>query len=174
MAFLTSYEPGALENNLAQSVDELSERKGADEGLERAGKAPGGEEDAGEQPHRQHDQVHQAADSLGGGGAAADEQADPGERKRTYHVDHDHQGQVAADRHVEHERAEQEKHGQVGDHERQPCAQKRQQKIAPGIGVATNRLRSLAIRKFTTRKPIPQSPPPMALSPIKPGIRKSM
>ena len=43
-----------------------------------------------------------------------------------------------------------------------------------GIGVATNRFKSLAMRKFTTRKPIPQSPPPIALSPIKPGIRKSM
>ena len=43
-----------------------------------------------------------------------------------------------------------------------------------GIGVATNRLSSLAIRKLTTRKPMPQSPPPIALSPIRPGIRKSM
>ena len=43
-----------------------------------------------------------------------------------------------------------------------------------GMGVATNRLRSLAIRKLTSRKPMPQSPPPIAFKPIKPGIRKSM
>ena len=43
-----------------------------------------------------------------------------------------------------------------------------------GMGVATNLLSSLAIRKLTTRKPMPHSPPPMALSPIRPGIRKSI
>ena len=43
-----------------------------------------------------------------------------------------------------------------------------------GMGVATNRLSSLAIRKFTSRKPMPQSPPPIVFSPIRPGIRKSM
>ena len=52
--------PGALENDLTQGVDELSERQGLDEGLKPVGKAAGREENAREQPHRQHDQVHQA------------------------------------------------------------------------------------------------------------------
>ena len=43
-----------------------------------------------------------------------------------------------------------------------------------GIGVAMNRLRSLPIRKLTSRNPTPQSPPPIVFWPISPGIRKSM
>ena len=42
-----------------------------------------------------------------------------------------------------------------------------------GMGVATNRLSSLPIRIFTSRKPMPHSPPPMVLTAIRPGIRKS-
>ena len=56
---------------------------------------------------------------------------------------------------------------------------RREARIAPrksrlGIGVATKHLSSLPIRKLTRKKPMPQSPPPMALTPIRPGIRKSM
>ena len=43
-----------------------------------------------------------------------------------------------------------------------------------GIGVAMNRLSNLAMRKLTSKKPMPQRPPPMAFSPINPGIRKSI
>jgi hypothetical protein len=76
-------ECGSFEDHLAQGTHELGQGQRADEGLERLWKSPGSEEDSGEQPHRQHDQVHQAADGLGGGGTAADEQADPGKSERS-------------------------------------------------------------------------------------------
>ena len=56
---------------------------------------------------------------------------------------------------------------------------RREARIAPrksrlGMGVAMKHLSSLPIRKLTRKKPIPQSPPPMALTPIRPGISRSM
>ncbi len=104
----TSNRPGPLEQHPAQGADQLGERQGLDEGLGGGGKPLGREEDAGEEPHRQHDQVHQPADRLGGTGTAGDQQADSGERERAEHVDSDHEGQAAADRHVEHERSQKE------------------------------------------------------------------
>jgi hypothetical protein len=118
--------PGALEDHQAQGVHELSERQRADQVLHPVGKAAGSEENAGEQPHRQHDQVHQAADGLGGCGAAADEQPDPGEGERSQHINCDDERDVAANRHLEHEGPEQEQHRQVGEDERESRAQQSQ------------------------------------------------
>ena len=167
-------QAGPLEQHPAQGADQLRERQGLDEGLDGGGKPLGREEDAGEEPHRQHDQVHQPADRLGGAGAAGDQQTDSGEGERAQHVDRDHEGQAAADRHVEHERSQQRRTARSGITNVSRAPSRASRKSRRGIGVATNRLSSLAIRKLTSRKPMPQSPPPMAFSPIKPGIRKSM
>ena len=167
-------DPGSSQNDRPQGLHELGERQRTDDGLEPVRKPAGGEEHAGEQPHRQHDQVHEAADGLGRGGAAADEKPDAGERESAQHIDGDDEPQVAADRHFEHQGPEQEQHGQVGQDEGQPRAESASRKSRRGMGVATIRFNSLPIRKFTTKKPIPQSPPPIALSPMRPGIRKSM
>ena len=56
---------------------------------------------------------------------------------------------------------------------------KREAKMAPrksrlGMGVATKHFSSLPMRRLTRKNPIPQRPPPMALTPISPGIKKSM
>jgi hypothetical protein len=117
---------GTSEDHHAQGVDELSQRQCADDALQPTGKASGSEEYAGEQPHRQHDQVHQAADGLGGGGAAADEQPDPGKGECSQHFNRDDEGEIAADRHLEHEGPKQEQDRQVGEDESQSRAQERQ------------------------------------------------
>ena len=99
----------------------------------------------------------------------------PAKASAPRHVDADHQGQAAADRHVEHERAQRSKStARSGITKVSRAPSRASKKSRRGMGVATNRLSSLAIRKLTSKKPMPQSPPPMALSPIKPGIRKSM
>jgi hypothetical protein len=78
----------ALEDDSPERTDELSQRQSLDQRLRGGGEALRGEEDSGEEPHRQHDQVHQTADGLRGLGPAADQQADPGERQCAEHVDH--------------------------------------------------------------------------------------
>ena len=67
-----------------------------------------------------------------------------------------------------------QQHGQVGDQEGQPDTRRASKKSRRGMGVATNHFSSLPIRKLTSRKPTPQSPPPIVLRPIRPGIRKSI
>ena len=74
-------------------------------GWAASGNRSDGEEDAREQPLRQHDQVHQPADGLGRARPAGDQQADPGERQGPDHVHQDDQPEAAADRHVEHQGA---------------------------------------------------------------------
>ncbi len=66
-----SGDPGALQENHSQAVAELGQRQGGDEGLHGRRDSGGGEEDAGEHPHGEHDEVHQPADGLDGLGAAA-------------------------------------------------------------------------------------------------------
>jgi hypothetical protein len=127
-------EARPLENHLAQSADELREGQGLNEGLGGIGKSIGGEEDARKEPHRQHDEIHESADGLGRFGAAGDQEADSSKRERPQHVDADHKRQAAADRHLEHERTEQQQHGEVRDYEGQPGAQESEQEIAPGHG----------------------------------------
>lgn len=66
----------AVEHDRAEGVEQLGERQGLDEPLDRVGKAVGREEDSREDPHRQHDQVHEAGDGLGRAGPAGDQQPD--------------------------------------------------------------------------------------------------
>jgi hypothetical protein len=56
---------GPLEDHAPQGADQLGQREGLDEGLSRGGEPLGREEDPREEPHRQHDKVHEAADGLG-------------------------------------------------------------------------------------------------------------
>ncbi len=70
-----------FEDHGAERIQQLSERQRLDERLDGVGEAFGREEDAGTDPHRQHHEIHQATDRLGGRRPTADEQADPGERQ---------------------------------------------------------------------------------------------
>jgi hypothetical protein len=121
-----------LEQHPAQGADQLRERQSLNERLGGGGKTLGREENAGEEPHRQHDHVHEAADGFRGTGAAGDQQSDSGERERAQQVDSDHESQAAAHRHMEHQRSQEEQNSQVRDHEREPSAQEGEQEIAPG------------------------------------------
>ena len=134
-------------------------------GWSGGGEPLGREEDAREEPHRQHDQVHQPADRLGGAGPAGDQQADAGERERADHVDADHQHKAAADRHVEHERAQQEQHGQVGDQEGQPGPEKGQQEIAPGHGRGDEPLEQLGDPEVDQQEADAPEPAPHGVEP---------
>jgi hypothetical protein len=116
-------EPGALQDHASQRTGELGQGQRLDERLNGVREPIGREEDAREEPLRQHDQVHQAADGLGGGRPAGDQEADPGEGQGPDHVRQDDQPEVAADRHVEHQSPQQQEHAQIGDQEGEPRAQ---------------------------------------------------
>jgi hypothetical protein len=66
-------EAGAFEDHHPQGGDDLGQGQRLDERLGDGREPLGGEEDPREEPHRQHDQVHQPADRLGGGGPAGDQ-----------------------------------------------------------------------------------------------------
>src|SRR4051794_9763522 len=68
-----------LEHDAAEGLVEGSERQGVDQRLNFGGEALGGEKDAGEDPHREHHEVHHAGDGLNGLCPAGDKQADAGE-----------------------------------------------------------------------------------------------
>ncbi len=125
-------QAGPLEHHQAQGADQLGERQDLNKGLGGGGKPIGREEDTGKEPHRQHDQVHQPADRLGGTGTARDEQTDPRERECAQHVDSNDQSQAAADGHLEHERSQQKQEREVRDDKREPSRQECEQEITPG------------------------------------------
>ena len=80
-------EPGAVQKHQAKAVDELGQGECLDERLGGLAEVLGGEEDAGEQVHRQHDQVHEPADGLGGVRPAGDQESNAGEGQCADDVD---------------------------------------------------------------------------------------
>jgi hypothetical protein len=137
-------ETGPLQDDAAERTDQLGQGQGLDEPLGGVGEPLGREEDAREEVLRQHDQVHQPTDGLGGAGAAGDEHPDPGEGQGADHVHQDDQPEPAADRHVEHQGAQEQEHGQVGEQEGEPRAQEGQQEVLPGHGGRHEPLEQLA------------------------------
>ncbi len=172
---LTSIKSGSLEDDPAQGSDQL--REGQEHGS-KAGRLAGNRSDEKKTPDNSHmgsmtrfmspltvsvELARQATRRPSPAKASAPSRSTPTTRR-----------QIATDRHLEHQASQKQEDDQVGDHEGQARPRTASRKSRRGIGVATNRLSSLAIRKLTSKKPTPQSPPPIALSPIKPGIRKSM
>jgi hypothetical protein len=100
-------QAGTLEHHPAQSIEELGQRQGLDKRLDRVGEPLGREEQAAEDPHRQHHQVHEPADGLGRLGPRGDQEADAGERERADDLDERHEPQAADDRHPEDKHAHQ-------------------------------------------------------------------
>ena len=112
-------DAGAFEDDHPQGADELRERQCADYRLNRGGEPLRAEEDAREQPHRQHDHVHQPGDGLGAVRAGGDQEADARERQRADDVENDHEQEAAANRHPEAENAQTEQDREVGREESQ-------------------------------------------------------
>jgi hypothetical protein len=112
-----------VEDDLPERTDQLRQGQDFDQGLEEIGKSVRHEEHAGQEPHGQHDQVHEAADRLGGRGSAAHQETNAGEGEPAQKIDEEHEGQIAADRHLEHQLSQQEENRQVGEDEGQPRAQ---------------------------------------------------
>jgi hypothetical protein len=75
-------DPRAEEDHGPQGVEQVGQGQHVDQDTDRPLEAIGREEQAGEDPHRQHHEVHEAADSLGRLRPAGNQQADPGERER--------------------------------------------------------------------------------------------
>jgi hypothetical protein len=163
-------EPASpFEDHPAQGADELSQGEGLDERLSGGRESIGREEDPREEPHRQHDQVHQAADRLGGLGPAGDQQTDPGKGERPKHIDHDHQEQVAPDRHLEGQRAEQQEDEQVGDQEREAGPEQGEEEVAPGHRSRHEAFEQLGDPEIHQEKPDPPEPAPHRVQPDEPG-----
>lgn len=125
-------DPRPLEDDAAERVDELGERERLNEGLHRRGESLGREEDSREEPHRHHDEVHESADGLGRVRSAGDEQADSGEGERAEELDDDQREKITSHGHMKREDAHREEHADVGDEEREPGAQDREQEVAAG------------------------------------------
>ena len=77
--------------------------------------------------------------------------------------------EAAADRHVEHESAQQEQHGQVGDQEGEPCAQEGQQEVAPGHGRRDQPLEQLADPEIHQQEADAPEPAPHRVEPDQAG-----
>ncbi len=95
----------------------------------------------------------------------ATSKTDSGEGECAQHVDADHESQAAADRHVEHERSQQEQDSQVGDHEREPGPQKREQEIAPGHGRGHEPLEQFGDAEIDEQKADAPEPAPHGVQP---------
>src|SRR5262245_4858714 len=93
-------EPAALEHDVAKSVVEGRQREGLDERLSRLREPLRREEDAREQPHRDHHQVHQPARGLERAGAGHDQEPDSGEGDRSHDGRQSEDPRGAADRHL--------------------------------------------------------------------------
>jgi hypothetical protein len=76
-----------VEDDQSKRADQLSKREGLDHGLNAGGEPLGGKEDAREEVHRQHDQVHEPADRFGGRGPAGDQEPNAGEGQGADDVD---------------------------------------------------------------------------------------
>jgi hypothetical protein len=133
----------SLEQHPAQRSDQLRQGQGLDKRLGGGGETVRREENAREQPHWQHDHVHQPADRLGAVHAASDQKTDSSECQRAQELDADYQGQVASDRHVEHEFSQEEQHSQVRNHKRKASAEEGEQEITSGHGGGDEPLQEL-------------------------------
>ena len=159
-------QPGPLEEHAAQGTDQLGERQGLDEGLGGRGEPVGREEDAREEPHRQHDQVHQPADRLGctrhgrrpsrpiPANASAPTMSIPITRARLPRIG---MWNMRVPR-----RSRTARSGITKVSRAPRSASKKSRR---GMGVATNRLSSLAIRKLTSKEADAPEPAPHGVEP---------
>lgn len=152
-------EPRPLEQDAAERVDELSEGERLNERLHRRGEPFGREEDPRQEPHRHHDEVHQAADGLGGRRAARDEQADSGESERAEEFDDNQREKISPHGHMKSENTHREEHADVGDQEREPGAENREQEVASGHRRGAKAFEQLGDTEVDEQKPDAPEPP---------------
>ena len=72
-------EAGPLKHDAAQRIVERGQRQRLHERLDRRRKTFGRKEDAGENPHRHHRQIHEAGHAFNGAWARGDEQSQAAE-----------------------------------------------------------------------------------------------
>ena len=77
--------------------------------------------------------------------------------------------EAAPDRHVEHQGAQQQEHGQVGDHEGEPRPQEGQQEIAPGHRRGHEPLEQLADPEVHQQEADAPEPAPHGVEPDQAG-----
>ena len=97
------HEARAFQHHRAQGVVERGQGQGLDEGLDRVREALGREEDAGEDPHRHHHEVHDPGDAFDRPRPRRGEQAEAAEGQRAQQRDRGQQQEGAAQGHVEDE-----------------------------------------------------------------------
>ena len=166
-------EPRALEHHAAQRVVQRRQRQRLHERLHRGREALGREEDPGEDPHRDHDEVHEARDALDRPRPRGGQQAQAAERERAEQRHGRSAATATAQRHAEHEVREQEQRASFGDQEDQARDQLRRQRWLRRTGAATSRFSRLPLRATTSEKPMPHMPVPIRFMPSSPGTRKS-
>ena len=109
-----------LKHHAPQGADELGQGKSLNNRLHGVRESVGAEEHTGEEPHRQHDQVHQPADGFRALSTAGDQKADPGEREPHPERRLRSPGAGSPDRHMERLSAEEEEDRQVGEQKGEP------------------------------------------------------
>jgi hypothetical protein len=151
---------GSFEHHGSQGVEELSEREGLDEPLSLGGKPLDREEEAGEDPHREHHEVHQTADGLGVLSPAGDQEADPGEGQGSDNLDHADHPEVTSDRHPEPKDSERKQDNDVGDQERQASEENGEEEVATGHRSGVEPLQELADPEVHDQKSHAPEPAP--------------
>ena len=111
-----------------------------------------GEEDAGENPHRHHDQVDEPAGGFDFLRAAGGEQSQPAERECADGADEQDGEQRAQNTHVKDQHAEAEHQADFDDHEDKAAAGDRQQEIAAAHGSGDETLQQLALAHIHQRE----------------------
>ena len=119
----------ALQHRRAQRIVQGRERQRFDDRLNGVRKSLRREEHAGQDPHRQHRQVHEARRRLDRSGARREQQAERAECERAEHTYGRNEHERPAYRHAEHQHGEAEKRADFDDEHREPRDQKRKQEV---------------------------------------------
>ena len=143
-------------------------------GWTASGNLRGGEEHAGEDPHRQHDEVHEAGHALDRPRPRREQQPERGERQGREQADAGQDDERAPERHAEGEHREADQQRHLEHQEGEPRQDERRQDTAAGTSASPmSRLSRCFRRASTIANPIPQMPLPMRFMPSRPGTTKS-
>ncbi len=146
--------------------------KCAHKGLHHGREPRRGKEHARQDPHGQHDQVHQARHRFHRLGARRNQQAQPGERHRSHQAEQRQLPERPAKGHAEGDLREAQKERDFDDQHRQPREQERRKVLPLGHRRSHQPLEQLLLPRLDNRKAqAPTSPSPSGSCPAVPAPR---
>jgi hypothetical protein len=140
-------ESRPLQHGGAEGVVGRGEGEEANGRLERVREVGGREEDAGEHPHGEHHEVHEAGRAFQGLHPGGDEQAQGPEGQGGEQAHHGQDGQAAPHRHVEDEHAEAHQGRHLHHQHEEAVQQEREEVVRAGHGGGHQALQELALAR---------------------------